>query len=1192
MNTASDYYRELVKSAPMAYALHRLVVDDSGEPVDYVFLDVNSAFEKMTGLTHEQVINKPISEAIPGIKEGEFDWIEYYGNLTLKGKESTFVQYSEPLGRWYRVHAYSPKSMHFVTLFFDISRDKQQQEELNQIKQQLASVVNTQKELICRFTPDTTLTFVNEAYCRTFGKAADELLGKSFIDLLPQEEKEEVRKKVKSIKKLKRPLTYKHRVITADNEIRWQEWTDYPIFDQRGALSEIQSVGYDITARQEAEQKLQAREKMYRSLFEQTNDAVTLLDLHGNHIEANERAAEMLGYKHKDFIQLSYKDVSAETEKSDKTLERLLDGKKIKPFERRFKKKDGTIIDVEVNVELVRGEDGEPTHIQSVARDITARKTREAEHQEIFDQYNIILESTQDAIFLVEVTSVGGFRYMRNNKTHQKLTGISQEQFAGKTPEELVGKELAGWITSNYWRCVKKKKPINYEETLELSGRTRTYLTRLSPVLSKGKVGYIVGSSNDITERNRAEQQLQRKDAMQQMLMKLATELINVPVQEVDSQVNRMLASIGKSTGLDRVYVFQHDYQQEITTNTHEWCAKGIRPEIDNLQVTPFSFFADWLEKHDRGEEIYIPKVSEMPQAQPMKAVLEAQNIQSLLLIPMTCQGRNMGFVGFDSVRHERVFEEDEISLLRILALMICNLEDRRANQIKLQKSEQRYKMLVENLNEIIYTLDNHAVITYISPNIEQMSGFTWNEVIGKQFIDFVHPEDLNDRIAQFKKVLSGVSEPSEYRFLKKDGSSVWIRTNARPIIEGGKLKGIQGALTEITDLKQYQQDLIEAKERALESDRFKSAFLANMSHEIRTPMNGILGFTELLKESQHQPEEQQEFIGIIEKSGHRMLNLINDIIDISKIESGQMPVSVSSVNINQEMEALHAFFLPRFQKDAGDLELHLDIPEEEYILSTDQGKFQSIMTNLLSNALKFTNAGAVTMGFGEKDGQLEFFVRDTGLGIKQEKLDSLFDRFFQADPLDTNNKEGAGLGLAITKAFVELLGGKIWVHSEYGSGSVFHFTLPITEKHGQSGTEEHSPMQQDDQNDAQSNQQNKILLVEDDLISARLIKQYLADQPYRVTHVETAEDAIKVIKKQANPDIVLMDIKLPGMNGLDAIKKIREMGFSKPIIAQSAYAIRGDEKAALQAGSNAYLTKPLSKKRLLDCLDEYIRFG
>lgn len=236
-------------------------------------------------------------------------------------------------------------------------------------------------------------------------------------------------------------------------------------------------------------------------------------------------------------------------------------------------------------------------------------------------------------------------------------------------------------------------------------------------------------------------------------------------------------------------------------------------------------------------------------------------------------------------------------------------------------------------------------------------------------------------------------------------------------------------------------EDLRKAKEQAEESDRLKSAFLANMSHEIRTPMNGILGFAELLKEPDLEGEKQKKFIGIIEKSGQRMLNLINDLVDISKIESGQMEVYKTDTEINEQLYFAYDFFKPEFDKK--NILLKMTLPSKKFQLHTDKQKLNAILTNLLKNAVKYTDKGEVSFGFRQTEACLEFFVQDTGIGIAADKLEHVFDRFVQADSSSANSYEGAGLGLAIVKAYVEMLGGKIWVESEPEKGSTFYFTVP-----------------------------------------------------------------------------------------------------------------------------------------------------
>lgn len=260
-------------------------------------------------------------------------------------------------------------------------------------------------------------------------------------------------------------------------------------------------------------------------------------------------------------------------------------------------------------------------------------------------------------------------------------------------------------------------------------------------------------------------------------------------------------------------------------------------------------------------------------------------------------------------------------------------------------------------------------------------------------------------------------------------------------------IKNQQGSrlviIRDITKLKQTEKELIIAKEHAEESDQLKSAFLANMSHEIRTPLNGILGFTELLKMSDVTPEEQNAYLDIIKKGGDRMLNIINDIIDISRIESGQMKISVSKTNLNEQIESISSFFKPEAETKGISLTYKITLSSEDATINSDPDKIYAILSNLVKNAIKFTSSGSIEFGYEKKDNWLEFFVKDTGLGIRPEQRNFIFERFRQGSESLTRNYEGTGLGLSISRAYAEMLGGKIWFESEYGVGSIFYFNLP-----------------------------------------------------------------------------------------------------------------------------------------------------
>jgi CheY-like chemotaxis protein len=389
----------------------------------------------------------------------------------------------------------------------------------------------------------------------------------------------------------------------------------------------------------------------------------------------------------------------------------------------------------------------------------------------------------------------------------------------------------------------------------------------------------------------------------------------------------------------------------------------------------------------------------------------------------------------------------------------------------------------------------------------------------------------------------------------------------------------------------------LDAKEKAEESDRLKSAFLANISHEIRTPMNGILGFVELLKEPDLTGEEQQEYFQIIEKSGERMVNIINDIVDLSKIESGQIKVSISETNVNEQIEFVYALLRQEIEQKGLQISFENSLHEKDVIIKTDKEKLYAILSNLVKNAIKFTKKGFIEVGCGlvETHGSgslkepdlLQFYVKDTGIGIRHEQQEFIFERFRQGSESLNKNYQGAGLGLSISKAYVEILGGEIWVESEEGLGSTFYFTLPFLVESNEKGVF--------NKNNIIGNQEKqikklKILIVEDDDGSSKFLNLAVRQISKKTLIVENGHEAIEACHNNPDIDLVLMDIQMPEMDGYEATRQIRQFNTDVIIVAQTAFALSGDNEKAIAAGCNDYVAKPIQKDQIIALVEKYFK--
>lgn len=531
------------------------------------------------------------------------------------------------------------------------------------------------------------------------------------------------------------------------------------------------------------------------------------------------------------------------------------------------------------------------------------------------------------------------------------------------------------------------------------------------------------------------------------------------------------------------------------------------------------------------------------------------------------------------------------------------DVSERKLRELELLRSEEAlsqsnktYSQLFNGMDETVWVLDLEGKIIDTNSSVTGLLGYSSEEVLELVMTSI----DVGLSAEDLKLMIKNMPDDKKQRFetihRKKNGDLIPVEISSSIVNYRGQ-KCILSIGRDISIRKQMEAErlkyeeqqkelydkLLVAKEKAEESDRLKMAFLANMSHEIRTPMNGILGFMELLKDSDLEASSRQEYIELVNISGQRLLTTINDIIEISKIETGQFKIRQEHVNIEEIMQYFHDFFIHETHHKGLKLIMNNQVTGAAANVITDRHKLDSILTNLLKNAIKFTSQGYIEFGAYLENGSIVFYVSDTGRGIPADRLDAIFERFVQAEINATRAHEGSGLGLAIARAYAEALNGNISVISEPWKGSKFTVMLPHINQHTSYRKNEviEAPA-------VKPAGAVNLLIAEDDDISFRFLEKTLNSLNYNLVRVTSGMEAVNAVKSNPDFHLILMDIKMPDMDGFQATTQIRTFNTAIPIIAQTAYALHDDRKKALEAGCTGYISKPIRKDELLSLINKH----
>jgi PAS domain S-box-containing protein len=571
-----------------------------------------------------------------------------------------------------------------------------------------------------------------------------------------------------------------------------------------------------------------------------------------------------------------------------------------------------------------------------------------------------------------------------------------------------------------------------------------------------------------------------------------------------------------------------------------------------------------------------------------------------MLCVPLRIGDRVTGIIGVKSYERANKYENRDLELLNFISGQVALAIARKQAEEALARETARLNAIFEGSSHLMWSVNKRLLLTsfnreyseLLQTELNRMPQLNYNtEKMGFQLVISNQRRNLEDF---YKLAFRGKKQHFELELATKNGEEKWLEVYLNPIfLENGSIEEVSGIARDITDLKKYQRELVEAREQAVHSLKVKEQFLANMSHEIRTPMNGVIGMIDLLAETPLQ-EEQMDYVLTIKKSSETLLNILNDILDLAKIEAGKMALHTSDVIFEEVFERLMALFSQVSQQKGNKISYRLakDIPR---VLVADETRLLQILSNLVSNALKFTENGRVEIDVSSKSitqDQIELLVqvKDTGIGISKENVDKLFSAFQQLDNSTKKVYGGTGLGLAISQEFCKMMDGEIGVESKIGEGSTFWFTMKLAigdqSVAFSSNEKKYSAIQ-----GMLDRLKPEILLVDDNAINRKVASQILITAGCLVDHAKSGQEAIDKLSVAHTYDLVLMDIQMPGMDGMETTQFLKSINISylPPIIAMTAYAMKEDKDRFLAVGMDDYLAKPIRAKQLIDVVSKWI---
>lgn len=784
-------------------------------------------------------------------------------------------------------------------------------------------------------------------------------------------------------------------------------------------------------------------------------------------------------------------------------------------------------------------------HISVQLANAIERKALSDRLKENEEKYRKAFETTPDAICIVDKYT-GNF--LEFNEGFLKITGFTREEVVNekvKVPQILVNPEMANYGVTK----VTKQGVVKNEEVFirTKSGKIIPILVSASMIELNNKEYFLVVSKN-IEEIKKTEELLRKSEEDLKTLINATPDII----QFKDGQGRWITANNAalEFFGLDEEHcIGMSDLDLAVQNKKFKdvflECAKSDNQTWEAAKLTRTS---EIIPQSDGGTMVF-----------------------DVIKVPL--------------------FDED--GSRKSILVYARDITRQKEMEDTLIDREKNYRVLFEHSPLGIFTAKPDGTILEANNELLEILGSPSMKATKKINILKFQPLIDNGYSEKFlESCQTGEIVRVELEYTSKWGATKWLSSQIVPLRDDdGRIGKIYTVIEDISERKGTEKDLILAKEKAEESDHLKSEFLANLSHEIRTPMNGIIGFSSLLEEGKITESSSKSYLKIVINSANQLLRIIDDILEISKLETHQVALRPRKVDINDLLQELFAVFDLKAKEKKLSLYLDKTLDEEAAEIIIDDIKLGKILDNLLENALKFTHEGFIKMGYKVKGKLLEFYIKDTGVGINPVSQEVIFERFSQEEKELSRKVGGLGLGLSIAKANAELLGGTIRVESEKGKGATFFLSIPFHPAHPEKIISNNNPGQENNEEDDENHLNNVVLVVEDEEINYQYIEFLLKHMrpKLELIHAINGKQAIELCKTNPKIRLVLMDLKMPIISGLDATKEIKKMNKKLPVIAQTAYSTADDKEKAIKAGCDAFISKPFQNEEFYGLIKRYL---